>query len=132
MTTDKEAVPVDALSAAVETFNSSTSKPFGSYLRIHNTNSKPGVITIAVCDDVSGDQKGYQFECAIAGNATMQWSAAQIEDLAEIPTTRRDGTYTLCVTGNIAGYVQHILFDSSTFAVMPAPPATQGGEGERT
>ena len=128
MTTDKEAVRVDALSSTVETFNSSTNKPWDSYLRIHNANAKHGAVTIVVCDDVSGDIKGNPFERGFTGNATIQLSAAQIEDLAAIPPTQRVGTYTLCVTGDIAGYVQHILFDSGTFAVIPAPPATQGGE----
>lgn len=132
MTTDKEAVRVDALSATVETFNSSTNKPLGSYLRIHNANAKRGAVTIVVCDDVSGDIKGTPFERRVTGNAKIQLSAAQIEDLAAIPPTQRGGTYTLCVTGDIAGYVQHILFDSGNFAVMPAPPATQRGKGERT
>lgn len=115
--------------AEINTFNSSGNGPFGSYLRIHNNGAVAGGVNITVRNDdhASGATLGSVFTtAAIQPGATMQLSAAEIEDTAtstklpaggaNIPAASRVGSYTLRISGPIVGYVQHILFDGNSVA----------------
>lgn len=103
--------------AEINTFNASTNGPFGSYLRIHNNGQVPGTVTVTVRNDATGEVLGSSYTtAAIAANATVQFSALQIETGANIPTASRSGSYTVSVTGPIVGYAQHILFDGNSVA----------------
>jgi hypothetical protein len=103
--------------AEINTFNASTNGPFGSFLRIHNNGGTAGAVTVTVRNDATGEVLGSAYTtAAIASNATVQFSALQIETAAGIPTASRSGSYTISVTGPIIGYAQHILFDGNSVA----------------
>lgn len=85
---------------------------FQSFLRIHNSGSTAGTVTITVLNDSTGASMGTYTTGSIAVGQTLQVDMPTIESGAGI--TDPSGQYTLQVAGPIVGYAQHVLYNPTT------------------
>jgi len=98
---------------------SALSAGYRSFVRIANTSSVAGTATIIVRNDTSGAIIGTFTTASIAGGATLQLTATDIE--AGVAAAAATGQpYKLNVSGTFAGYVQHLLFNVGAGAFTDA------------
>lgn len=82
-------------------------RTYTSLLRVANTGTFAGTVTIVVKNENSGATLGTYTSASIPGGASLQLSSATIESGAGITGTA-SVTYRLTVSGPINGYVQHV------------------------
>lgn len=84
-----------------------------SNIRFYNTDSGPGLVTVDVVDDLTGETVG-RFSRSIPGGASIQFSMEDIEAGASPqinPAAGDTQSYTLHVDAAFSGYVQHVLWN---------------------
>jgi hypothetical protein len=101
------------MNTQVNVFQPSTNA-FASFLRVTNTGSTAGAVTIAVRQSSTGTSLGSYTSAAINPGSSIQISASDIETGAQITNKTQ---YDLSVSGPISGYVQHIGFKADTGVV---------------
>jgi len=82
---------------------------FQSFVRVTNSGTVAGTVTIAVRDDADGSSYGSYTTATIAPNASIQVGMSTIESALSITPA---GQYHLNISGPIQGYAQHIMFNS--------------------
>ncbi len=82
---------------------------FQSFVRITNSGTVAGTVSIAVRDDADGSSYGTFTSTTIAPSASIQVGMSAIESALSITPA---GQYHLTISGPIQGYAQHIVFNS--------------------
>lgn len=80
-----------------------------SFLRILNTSSAPGKVTVRIADSVSGQVIGTWTSGQIPPNAAPQFSVSTLETAAPAGFTKPP-QYAVTVESEFAGYLQHVLW----------------------
>jgi len=112
--------------SAEANFASNGSSAFQSYIRVHNTGTAGGAVTLVLKRDADGTTIGTTTTAnaaftglptggVVAAGGTIQIPVSQIETaLGATPS----GSYTVTVSGSFPGYIQHILFNGTTGAYV--------------
>ncbi|MCB2106161.1 MAG: hypothetical protein KDE14_00615 [Rhodobacteraceae bacterium] len=101
------------LNTTVNVFQPSTNA-FASFLRVTNTGSTAGTVTVTVRQSSTGTTLGTYTSASISPGASIQISATDLETGAQITNPTQ---YDLNIAGPISGFVQHIGFKSDSGVV---------------
>ena len=85
---------------------------YQSVIRITNNGVVPGSVDVQVYDSSDGDMVGEFTSSTIGAGTMIQWTSAMIEDAANIDVSEDPVLYTVKIEGAIAGYVQHLNWNS--------------------
>lgn len=100
------------MNATVNYFNPSNNS-IQSFLRVTNTGTTAGSVTVTVRNSSTGASIGSYTSASVAAGATIQIAGSVIESQSTPVVTPTLGVqYDLGITGPITGFVQHIGFNS--------------------
>ena len=85
---------------------------YQSVIRITNNGVVPGSVDVSVYDSSDGEMVGEFTSSTIAAGTMIQWTSAMLEDAANIDVSEDPVLYTVRIEGAIAGYVQHLNWNS--------------------
>lgn len=103
-------------------------RTYTSLLRIANTGSTAGAVTVVLLNEASGATLGTYTSASIPAGASLQLTSATIEATAGVTPTA-SVLYRATVTGNINGYVQHVNWnqDAGFFSDLSGRRTSVGG-----
>jgi len=104
-----------------------SSATYSSYIRLHNNSGNTGNVTVTVRNDTTGAVMGSTYNMSVAANSTVTIGVSTIEGSAGITPTA--GTnYTVDFSGQMTGYIQHVLFNPATGALADMSSFRDNGQ----
>ena len=80
-----------------------------SFLRIYNTGSSAGTVTVTLRDYMSGQRLGQWTSQNVAAGAELQYPISTVESGLD-PGVAKPSYYSIAIQTNLTGYFQHVLY----------------------